>query len=136
MRLDVLLMLFVMGHLLTFTPSSSPGVTNHTVYYGPHPSRLVTNRVHLGGSTSWTITNVSPATVAFLFCTAWAGDTESDPSHEILFTNASVIRLNMVLEKASSPNGPYLLLTNQLNYIAATEGSMFYRVRMEAITSP
>ena len=133
MRLDVFFMLFIAGlNTLTFTPSTSPNVTNYTVYYGP-ASRLVTNRVQIGVATSWTITNVAPSSVAFLFATSWAGGQESDPSHEILFTNASTVRLNMVLEKAASPGGPYLPLTNQLNYIAAMDSGAFYRVRMEAI---
>lgn len=133
MRLDVFFILFIAGlNTLTFTPSTSPTVTNYTVYYGP-TSRLVTNRVQIGLATSWTITNVPPSTVAFLFCTAWANGIESDPSLEITYTNLQgTVRLNMVLEKAASPGGPYLPLTNQLNYIAAMDSGAFYRVRMEA----
>lgn len=136
MRLDLFFILFIAGiNTLTFTPSTSPNVTNYTVYYGP-TSRLVTNRVQIGLATSWTITNVPPSTVAFLFATSWAGGQESDPSNEILFTNAAMIRLAMFLERAWVPDGPYVPVTNVLTYTATVEPHQFYRVRMEASTLP
>jgi hypothetical protein len=70
-----------------FTPSSTVGVTNYSICYGPYPTRSVTNRVHIGTNTSWVITNVAPATIAFIHATAWANGIESDPSNEILYTN-------------------------------------------------
>ena len=141
-RLAIVAILCVAWKLLgadavTFNPSISPGVTNHTLYYGPYPSRLVTNRVNLGESTTWTITNVAPATSAFLFATAWAGGEESDPSNEITYTNLqAVMQLTLTLEKAANPSGPYLPLTNTLTYTATVEPNQFYRVRMEAIVLP
>ena len=137
MRLDVFFMLFIAGlNTLTFTPSTSPNVTNYTVYYGPS-SRVVTNRVQIGLATGWTITNVAPATVAFLFATAWANGQESDPSYEITYTNLQgTITLNLFLQRAVSPTGPFVSVTNVLTYTAAVEPNQFYRVRMEASTSP
>lgn len=119
---------------ITFTPSTSMGVTNYTLYYGPYPSRDSTNGVHLGLDTVWPITGIPSAQSAFFFATAWADGVESDPSNEIVYTNfETTIQIKMILEKSTSPGGPYTELTNQLNYFAAMEGGGYYRVRMEAI---
>lgn len=124
------------GAEVIFTPSATPSITNYSIYYGPSPSRSGTNRVHIGTNTSWTITNVAPATAAFVFASAWASNgVESVPSNEILYTNrnfAPVIQLNMILEKATSPAGPFESTTNQLTFIAASEPNTFFRVRVEA----
>lgn len=123
---------------ITFTPSPTAGVTNYSIYYGPHPLRSSTNRVHIGVATSWPITGIPPAQPTFLFATAWTNGVESLPSNEVLWTNknfAPTIQINMILEKGPSPAGPYLPLTNQLTYFAATEGSEYFRVRMEAVTT-
>jgi len=82
---------------LIFTPSSAVGVSNNTVHYGPHPSRSGTNRVNIGTNTHWVITSTAPATVSFLFATAWASGIESIPSNELLYTNrnfAPTLRLS------------------------------------------
>lgn len=121
---------------ITFTPFPQTGVTNFSIYYGPHASRSVTNRVHIGTSTNWVVTNVAPATAAFVYATAWTNGVESYPSAELIYTNrqfAPTIQLNMILERGLSPVGPYQITTNQLVLVAAVDTNAFYRVRMEAI---
>lgn len=121
--------------MVVFTPSTSVGVTNYSIYYGPHPSRSSTNRVHIGTNTSWVITGIPPATPSFLFATAWTNGVESLPSNELLYTNrnfAPTIQLNMILERAPSPDGPYETTTNKLFFATATEPNVFFRVRLEA----
>ena len=81
---------------VTFTSSPSVGVTNYSIYYGP-TNRLSTNRVHIGTNTTWTITNVVPATVAFIFATAWTNGIESIPSNEIRYTNQNFAPQNLKL---------------------------------------
>lgn len=86
--------------IITFTPFPQTGVTNFSIYYGPHPSRSITNRVHIGTSTNWVVTNVAPATAAFVYATAWTNGVESYPSSELIYTNRQFaptieIRLNM-----------------------------------------
>jgi len=82
------LMLFSVysADVITFNPSTAVGVTNYLLNYGP-TNRTTTNRIAMGTNTLWTITNLAPATVSFVFVTAQANGIESNPSNEILYTN-------------------------------------------------
>jgi hypothetical protein len=83
--------------IAVFNPSTFIGVTNHSICYGPHPTRSVTNRVYLGTNTAWVITDITPATIAFIHATAWANGVESNPSNEILYTNHNFVPQTLII---------------------------------------
>lgn len=73
---------------VVFTPSTSIGVTNYTIYYGAF-------KANIGTATNWVITNVSPSAVVSIHATAWANGQESLASNSQLYTNKNFAPTNL-----------------------------------------
>lgn len=86
----------VASDFISFAPSPSTSVTNYTLSYGP-TNRSTTNRIQLGTNTTYSVSNLGPATVSFAFVSAWANGLESLPSNEILYTNRNFAPQNLRL---------------------------------------